>query len=28
LDYLSYDRSSGALWFATDANTIGYANLN
>lgn len=25
---LSYDRSSGALWFATDANTIGYANLN
>jgi virginiamycin B lyase len=25
---LSFDRSSGALWFATDANTIGYANLN
>jgi virginiamycin B lyase len=25
---LSYDRASGTLWFATDANTIGYANLN
>ena len=25
---LSFDRSSGMLWFATDANTIGYASLN
>jgi virginiamycin B lyase len=25
---LSFERSSGTLWFATDANTIGYANLN